>query len=116
MKPSNTPEDLTLCSVYQATKARFEKMSANELYEENLSNYRIIRNQKLEQTDIYINQIDRFTAEQINELKTYRQALRDYMNIHFNTDNVDIPPPFPEVPLFLVPIINKFNNANISKI
>ena len=101
MKPSDTSEDLTLCSVYQATKARYEKMSADELYQENLSNYRIIRNEKLKQSDIYTTQIDRYTEQQLNELKQYRQDLRQLINNNHKNFKLNKPVIFPNIPSFL---------------
>ena len=101
MKPSDTSEDLTLCSVYQATKARFEKMSTDELYQENLSNYRIIRNEKLKQSDIYTAQFDRYTEQQLNELKQYRQDLRQLINNNHENFKLNNPVIFPNIPSFL---------------
>ena len=102
--------NITAEEVYNMTKARFEAMSQEELYADKLRTYRSFRNQMLEQSDYYMNQIDRYTIEQLDELKTYRQALRDYVNLYvIDNDTNSIPPALPSLPLFLAPTNNNLN-------
>jgi len=100
-KPTVNSEDLTLCPVYQATKARYDKMTAEELYQDNLNNYRAIRNEKLKQSDIYMSLFDRYTEQQINELKKYRQDLRDLINNNHENFKMNKVVIFPSIPTFL---------------
>ncbi len=85
-------------------------MTPEELYEDRLNAHRGFRNQKLEQTDIIMNQTDRFTAEQLIELQNYRQSLRDYINCNLNEIKSNIAPPFPAIPAFIAPIIKRYKN------
>ena len=55
--------------------------------------YYIYLNQKLQKTDAFMGQIDRYSQEQINQLKIYRQLLRDMINQE--------PIVFPEEPDFI---------------
>ena len=64
----------------------------NSLNEEEKNNlilktYRDFRNQKLKKTDILMQQFDRFSQKQMEELTTYRQQLRDM----FNNDKIEFP-------------------------
>jgi hypothetical protein len=98
------------------TKARFEAMTEEELHEDKLRTYRIFRNQMLEQSDQYMNQIDRYTTEQLYEIKTYRQQLRDYINIHIiDRETKSIPPDLPSLPSFLAPNVNSVNVVKETK-
>lgn len=65
--------------IYIKTKERDDKMTFEEKKQEKINFTREIRNIKLEKSDIYINQLDRYSQQQIEELKIYRQALRDMM-------------------------------------
>lgn len=66
-------------------------LTETERYELDLQHLRFQRNNLLEKSDIYMYQIDRFTPEQIEELKVYRQALRDLTNNKDNVKNFNIP-------------------------
>ena len=61
-------------------KKWFASLTEQEQTDLKLNNYRSFRNQKLEKTDAFMMQIDRYTQEQIDQLKLYRQLLRDMMN------------------------------------
>ena len=65
--------------IYIKTKERDDKMTFEEKKQEKINFTREIRNIKLEKSDIYMNQNDRYSQQQIEELKIYRQALRDMM-------------------------------------
>ena len=65
--------------IYIKTKERDDKMTFEEKKQEKINFTRQIRNIKLEKSDIYMNQNDRYSQQQIEELKIYRQALRDMM-------------------------------------
>lgn len=65
--------------IYIKTKERDDKMTFAEKKQEKINFTREIRNIKLEKSDIYINQSDRYSQQQIEELKIYRQKLRDMM-------------------------------------
>ena len=63
----------------------FEKFTEEDYYNFNLKIYRGFRDLKLIETDKYMNMLDRYTEEQIKELKTYRQELRDFINLNNNS-------------------------------
>ena len=65
--------------IYLKTKERDDKMTFEEKKQEKINFTRQIRNIKLEKSDIYINQLDRYSQQQMDELKIYRQKLRDMM-------------------------------------
>ena len=65
--------------IYIKTKERDDKMTFEEKKQEKINFTREIRNIKLEKSDIYMNQSDRYSQQQIEELKIYRQKLRDMM-------------------------------------
>ena len=65
--------------IYIKTKERDDKMTFAEKKQEKINFTREIRNIKLEKSDIYINQLDRYSQQQMDELKIYRQKLRDMM-------------------------------------
>lgn len=92
--------NLTPEIVYNLTKERYENLSFEEKQEEKKKITREIRNRELEQTDVYMNQIDRFSQKQIDQLKAYRQDLRDFIQ---NTDwnDLDKKLEFPEKPTFI---------------
>lgn len=66
-------------------------LTENERYELDLQHLRFQRNNLLEKSDIYMYQVDRFTPEQIEELKVYRQLLRDLTNNKDNVKSFNIP-------------------------
>ena len=76
-----TPEIITPKIINEnCTLEHLKSMNEEELYQYHLKIYRAERNLRLEETDKYINQIDRLNNEQIEELKLYRQNLRDFIN------------------------------------
>ena len=79
----------------------FNALTDEEKYKMRLDSYRGLRNQHLKKTDQFINQIDRFSQKQMEQLKTYRQDLRDMINN--NHDKFDLAEPvlFPQVPEFI---------------
>jgi len=87
--------------VYNQTKERYDKMTFEEKQEDKKKITREIRNKKLEETDVYMNQIDRFSQKQIDQLKAYRQSLRDFIQ---NTDwnDLDKQLDFPLKPDFIL--------------
>jgi hypothetical protein len=106
-------EELTADDIHKLMKARYEAMTKEELINDKKNLIRCFRNQKLVETDKYINQTDRFNSEQIEELKNYRQILREYMNI---TDfSLDVIEPLPEIPNFILNLISINNSSNIYK-
>jgi len=111
---NTTPiEQLTADDIHNLMKARYGAMTKEELINDKKILIRCFRNQKLEETDKYINQTDRFNSEQIEELKIYRQTLRDYMNItDFSLDIID---QLPEIPNFILNLISINNSSNIYK-
>ena len=107
-------EELTADDIHKLMKTRYEAMTKEELINDKKILIRCFRNQKLEETDKYINQTDRFNSEQIEELKNYRQILREYMNI---TDfSLDVIEPLPEIPNFILNLISINNSSNSSNI
>jgi hypothetical protein len=87
--------------VYNQTKARCEAMTIAEKQDEKMRFLRGIRNQKLKESDKYINQMDRYTNQQIDELKNYRQLLRDLPIIYSDILKLDAIVEYPEEPEFI---------------
>ena len=87
--------------IYEKTKQRHEAMSFEEKKQENINFTRQLRNMKLEASDKYMSQSDRYSINQLEQLKLYRQALRDLMNtLDFN--NLDKSIDFPIEPSFII--------------
>ena len=97
---NTTPiEKLTADDIHNLMKAKYGAMTKEELINDKKNLIRCFRNQKLEESDKYMGQNDRYTPKQIEELKTYRQALRDFIN-NFNWNDLSQPlelPPEPEI-------------------
>ncbi len=95
LAPRAVNEDCTL--------EHLSSMNEEELYQYHLKIYRAERNLRLQETDKYMNQLDRFNNEQIEELKLYRQHLRDFINGNHEAfkDGLDIVRLFPQKPLFI---------------
>ena len=87
--------------IYIKTKERDDKMTFEEKKQEKINFTREIRNIKLEKSDIYMNQSDRYSQQQIEELKIYRQALRDMM-ANEDWDNLQKTIEFPLEPDFIL--------------
>ena len=87
--------------IYIKTKARDDKMTFEEKKQEKINFTREIRNIKLEKSDIYINQLDRYSKQQIEDLKIYRQKLRDMMQ-NEDWDNLEKTIEFPLEPDFIL--------------
>ncbi len=99
-----TPEIITPKIINEdCTLEHLSSMNEEELYQYHLKIYRAERNLRLEETDKYINQIDRLNNEQIEELKLYRQNLRDFINGNHEAfkNGLDIVRLFPQKPLFI---------------
>jgi hypothetical protein len=86
---------------YEFTKKFIENMTDEERYKLDLELSRNARNLLLEKTDIYLNQSDRFTEQQMNEIKQYRQKLRDHININLDNIKNRIYIPLPSKPNFI---------------
>jgi hypothetical protein len=86
---------------YEFTKNFIENMTDNERYKLDLELSRNERNLLLEKTDIYLNQNDRYTEQQINEIKKYRQQLRDHINLNLENIKNKIYIPLPSKPDFI---------------
>ena len=87
--------------IYTKTKERDDKMTFAEKKQEKINFTREIRNIKLEKSDIYINQLDRYSQQQIEELRIYRQKLRDMMQ-NEDWDNLEKTIEFPLEPDFIL--------------
>ena len=87
--------------IYLKTKERDDKMTFEEKKQEKINFTREIRNIKLEKSDIYINQLDRYSQQQIEELKIYRQKLRDMMQ-NEDWNNLEKTIEFPLEPDFIL--------------
>ena len=74
-------------------KKWFASLTDQEQTDLKLKTCRNFRNQKLEKTDSFMGQIDRYSQKQIDQLKLYRQDLRDMINKD--------PIVFPEEPEFI---------------
>jgi hypothetical protein len=55
-------------------------MTGEQKQEEQMRFLRTIRNNKLEASDVFMRQFDRFSQKQMEQLTAYRQALRDLPN------------------------------------
>ena len=89
----------------QFTRDIMSKMTPEERYNMDLEHTRQIRDNLLEKTDIYMHQFDRLTPEQLEELKIYRQALRDIPSDYKDLISKEIIP-FPTPPSFIK--LNKY--------
>lgn len=92
--------NLTPEIVYNQTKERYESLTFEQKQEEKKKITREIRNRELEKTDVYMNQFDRYSQSQIDELKVYRQQLRDFIN-NANWDDLDLVLELPSRPSFI---------------
>jgi len=92
--------NLTAQDIHNLTKERYDKMTFEEKQEEKMKFTRDIRNRELEKTDAYMNQIDRFSQKQIDQLKAYRQELRDIIQ-KSDWNDLDKQLEFPQKPAFL---------------
>ena len=90
---SQKQEQYTKIITDEDNKKWFASLTEQEQNDLKLNTYRSFRNQKLQKTDVFMGQIDRYSQEQINQLKTYRQLLRDMINQE--------PIVFPEEPDFI---------------
>jgi hypothetical protein len=90
---SQKQEQYTKIITDEDNKKWFASLTDQEQYDLKLNTYRSFRNQKLQKTDVFMGQIDRYSQEQIDQLKTYRQLLRDMINQE--------PIVFPEEPDFI---------------
>ena len=90
---SQKQEQYTKIITDENNKKWFASLTEQEQTDLKLNTYRSFRNQKLQKTDVFMGQIDRYSQEQIDQLKTYRQLLRDMMNQE--------PIIFPEEPDFI---------------
>jgi hypothetical protein len=92
---------ITAEEVYERTKANYEAKTTDEKQEEKLRFIRGIRNNLLNKTDIFMNQIDRYSQKQIEQLKAYRQSLRDLPNLNNDISQLDKIIEFPPEPEFI---------------
>ena len=90
---SQKQEQYTKIITDEDKKKWFASLTDQEQSDLKLNTYRSFRNQKLQKTDVFMGQIDRYSQEQIDQLKTYRQLLRDMINQE--------PIVFPEEPDFI---------------
>ena len=90
---SQKQEQYTKIITDEDNKKWFASLTDQEQADLKLNTYRSFRNQKLQKTDAFMGQIDRYSQEQINQLKIYRQLLRDMINQE--------PIVFPEEPDFI---------------
>lgn len=88
----------------------FNNLTDDEKYNFNLKTYRSFRNQKLKSTDIYMSLTDRYTSEEIEQLKIYRQQLRDMIDLNKLKANEKLI--FPIEPSFISKKINN-NYKNV---
>lgn len=68
--------------IQQITTNYLNNLSESERYELDLKHLRYERDRLLEKTDLLMYQTDRLTNDQIEELKKYRQDLRNLPNIN----------------------------------
>ena len=83
------------------TKNYILSMTEEERYLLGINSYRALRNQLLKKTDILMNQTDRYTTEQIEQLKLCRQELSDMINNNQSNLKNGFPMSFPIKPDFL---------------
>lgn len=88
----------------------FNNLTDDEKYNFNLKTYRAFRNNKLKSTDIYMSLTDRYTLEEIEQLKIYRQQLRDMIDLNKLKANEKLI--FPIEPSFISKKINN-NYKNV---
>lgn len=93
--------NINIIDITNETKEYIFNLTEYDKYNIHLNTYRNFRNLYLEETDKYMQQSDRFTIEQFNILKEYRQNLRDMINNnHLNFSN-SIKVEFPLKPDFI---------------
>ena len=90
---SQKQEQYTKIITDEDNKKWFASLTEQEQTDLKLNTYRSFRNQKLQKTDAFMGQIDRYSQKQIDQLKAYRQDLRDMINKE--------PIVFPEEPEFI---------------
>jgi hypothetical protein len=93
--------NITAEEVYEQTKRNYESKTLEEKQEEKLRFIRGIRNNLLEKTDNFMNQTDRYSQKQIDQLKAYRQSLRDLPNLNNDISQLDKTIEFPPEPEFI---------------
>ncbi len=93
--------NITAEEVYNQTKANYEAKTTEEKQEEKMRFCRAIRNNLLEKTDNFMNQTDRYSQKQIDQLKAYRQSLRDLPNLNNDISQLDKIIEFPPEPEFI---------------
>ena len=93
--------DITAEEVYEQTKRNYEAKTLEEKQEEKMRFCRGIRNNLLEKTDNFMNQTDRYSQKQIDQLKAYRQSLRDLPNLNNDISQLDKTIEFPPEPEFI---------------
>ena len=86
-------EEYTKIITDEDNKKWFASLTEQEQTDLKLNNYSSFRNHKLQKTDAFMGQIDRYSQKQIDQLKAYRQDLRDMINKE--------PIVFPEEPEFI---------------
>jgi cytolysin (calcineurin-like family phosphatase) len=79
----------------------YNTLTDEEKYKMHLDTYRGLRNQKLKKTDQFMMQIDRFSQKQMEQLKTYRQDLRDMINNNHDKFQAREPVLYPPIPDFI---------------
>ncbi len=88
-------------NAYEYTKNILENRTDEKRYNLDLQLSRNERNLLLEKTDIYLNKNNRYTEQQINEIKKYRQNLRDHINLNLENIKKKIFIPLPSKPDFI---------------
>jgi len=92
---------ITLDEVYEQTKRNYEAKTTEQKLEDKMRFIRGIRKNYLEESDKYMSQIDRYNTEQILELKTYRQQLRDLPITYNDISKLEEIVNFPQKPSFI---------------
>lgn len=93
--------DNEIINTEEYSRKRLETMTDEEKYQLYLGCMRDYRDTILKETDILMSQSDRFTPEQFDAIKEYRQALRDFINNSHELFKQGIPTQLPEKPSFL---------------
>ena len=83
------------------TRKCLDSLTDDEKYKMILNSYRDMRNIDLRESDLYMPQTDRFTTEQIDMLKQYRQDLRDFINLNHENMKKSLPIEYPKKPDFI---------------
>jgi hypothetical protein len=92
---------ITAEEIYEQTKKNHEAKTTEEKQEEKMRFCRGIRNNLLKKTDNFMNQTDRYSQKQIDQLKAYRQSLRDLPNLNNDISQLDKIIEFPPEPEFI---------------